>query len=421
MSSPRRMIAFFLFIAAPGVHTLLSQSTVWNRQYIGENQYTWSVKTVSPLIAWVCGNAGVFNTSDGGSSWYKSISGSFPTIEVTTDGVVLAASEKNKMRFIHRSSDQGRSWTIVYTDSTFIDGIRMFDRLNGIAVGDPLDSVWHIIRTSDGGLTWNLLQGAPKMPKCEVGHINSIAVAHGRFVWFGTIGCGGHRVYQSTDRGTTWTAKAAPFDDSYGIWFIDSLRGVVAFSSGFYRTSDGGTQWTWNNRLMSGTFNVCGVENGDCWATGDSAVYRSTDAGATWIEQYRQAARGLWHLSFVLVNGVHYGWVAAADGYVLKYAGQPTSITQKRNVTVSEYELHQCYPNPFNPSTTIAFDIPTTTHVSLHVYDCLGRQVAVLVDRKRASGHYEERFDASTLRSGVYFYRLTAGSFSAARKMLVAK
>ena len=75
------------------------------------------------------------------------------------------------------------------------------------------------------------------------------------------------------------------------------------------------------------------------------------------------------------------------------------------------FSLKQCYPNPFNPRTTIEFDIPNPARVSLIVYDLLGKEVAVLAEnRNYDSGTYTLQFDASPYASGVYFYRLTARS-----------
>jgi hypothetical protein len=85
------------------------------------------------------------------------------------------------------------------------------------------------------------------------------------------------------------------------------------------------------------------------------------------------------------------------------------------------FDLEQNYPNPFNPSTTIKFELPRTSQVSLAVFDVLGRQVSVLVNEKREAGVYEVKFDGSALSSGVYFYRLQAGSFVATKKLLLMK
>jgi hypothetical protein len=85
------------------------------------------------------------------------------------------------------------------------------------------------------------------------------------------------------------------------------------------------------------------------------------------------------------------------------------------------FALVQNYPNPFNPSTTIEFEVPSLEFVGLKVYDVLGREVATLVNEKKAAGTYEVTFDASHLPSGVYFYRLEAGSFVQTRKMLLVR
>jgi hypothetical protein len=85
------------------------------------------------------------------------------------------------------------------------------------------------------------------------------------------------------------------------------------------------------------------------------------------------------------------------------------------------FGLEQNFPNPFNPSTIILFAIPQTEHVTLKVYDLLGREVATLVNEARTAGNHEAFFDASNLASGVYIYRLTAGNFIATKKFTLIK
>ncbi|RFM23264.1 MAG: T9SS C-terminal target domain-containing protein [Candidatus Thermochlorobacter aerophilum] len=86
-----------------------------------------------------------------------------------------------------------------------------------------------------------------------------------------------------------------------------------------------------------------------------------------------------------------------------------------------EYRLEQNYPNPFNPSTTIRFTIPNTENVQLDVFDMLGRKVATLVNQRLAAGTYTVQFNASQLSSGMYFYRISAGNFKQAMKMMLIK
>ena len=88
---------------------------------------------------------------------------------------------------------------------------------------------------------------------------------------------------------------------------------------------------------------------------------------------------------------------------------------------VYEFELRQNYPNPYNPSTTISYSIPSQSHVTLKIFDILGREVETLVNKQQSQGNYEVSFDASNLTSGVYFYRIQAGKFVDSKKMLLLR
>lgn len=99
----------------------------------------------------------------------------------------------------------------------------------------------------------------------------------------------------------------------------------------------------------------------------------------------------------------------------------PTSVQSVAKALPAEYILNQNYPNPFNPSTTIRYSIPTAGRVSLRIYNILGQLVATLVDGYQNAGTYQASFDGSALSSGVYLYRIEAGSFATVKKMLLVK
>jgi hypothetical protein len=88
---------------------------------------------------------------------------------------------------------------------------------------------------------------------------------------------------------------------------------------------------------------------------------------------------------------------------------------------VKSYSLDQNYPNPFNPATTISYSIPEESLVSLKIYDVMGSEVAELVNGRQLAGIYNVNFDASSLASGTYFYKLTAGDFVSVKKMVLLK
>ncbi len=86
-----------------------------------------------------------------------------------------------------------------------------------------------------------------------------------------------------------------------------------------------------------------------------------------------------------------------------------------------EFRLYSNYPNPFNPVTTIKFDIPKPTMVKLTIYDILGRDISRPIEERLEAGRYILSFDASELTSGTYFYRIEAGEFKDIKKMVLLK
>jgi hypothetical protein len=98
-----------------------------------------------------------------------------------------------------------------------------------------------------------------------------------------------------------------------------------------------------------------------------------------------------------------------------------TSVEDPTSAIPQHFALEQNYPNPFNPTTGIRFQVPGVSDVRLAVYNILGQQVALLVNEAKQPGAYTVQFDASNLPSGFYFYRMTAGSFSSTKSMIVLK
>ncbi|MBC7188141.1 MAG: T9SS type A sorting domain-containing protein, partial [Calditrichaeota bacterium] len=96
-------------------------------------------------------------------------------------------------------------------------------------------------------------------------------------------------------------------------------------------------------------------------------------------------------------------------------------VVEREPEVPTQFALLQNYPNPFNPVTTIRYMLPVSAHVTLTVYDASGRQVAQLVDAKQGPGVYAVLWNATDVASGVYYCRLTAGSFTQARKLVVTK
>jgi hypothetical protein len=110
-----------------------------------------------------------------------------------------------------------------------------------------------------------------------------------------------------------------------------------------------------------------------------------------------------------------------AWGVLFVENGVVSVSAEETSALPAEFALQQNYPNPFNPATTITFALPKDSRVKLTVFDLLGREVAVLVDRVKPAGVHTAEFNAAILPSGVYYYRVEAGEFTVTKKMLLVK
>src|SRR6185436_15159658 len=125
--------------------------------------------------------------------------------------------------------------------------------------------------------------------------------------------------------------------------------------------------------------------------------------------------------SFAIHNGTMYAGTSGNSVWK-RPLSQVTAVEPDAERGVpSRYALHQNYPNPFNPATGIRFDVAERAPVRVEVYDILGRLTAVLVDETLPPGSYSLKWDASNAPTGVYYARMTAGSFSASTKMLLVR
>lgn len=112
-------------------------------------------------------------------------------------------------------------------------------------------------------------------------------------------------------------------------------------------------------------------------------------------------------------------WVSS--GIIDSLRSSVISVNQSSEQVASEYKLYQNYPNPFNPGTCISFDLPKTSFTSLRVYDAAGREAAILVNELLRAGSYCVNLNAGSFSSGVYFYKLEAGTFIRTEKMILLK
>ncbi len=133
--------------------------------------------------------------------------------------------------------------------------------------------------------------------------------------------------------------------------------------------------------------------------------------------------------SGLLAGNTTYYWKARAENGIgtgpwstrWNFTVNPTGVNQYSTEIPDEFKLYNNFPNPFNPSTIIRFDIPQNANVKISVYDVSGRVINQLINSQLKAGRYEIIFSAKNLASGVYFYRIETESFTDVKRMLLVK
>jgi photosystem II stability/assembly factor-like uncharacterized protein len=332
-----------------------------------------------------CGESYVLNSSDGGNIWYKdSLNASWLSdIEYVNDTLIYAAGSDFGTAVLFSSKDKGNTWKSlkIFESSTTIEKVKFSNKNLGWLIFNN-----KIYKTTDSGFSWKEIQGV---------NTSSMAGAtKGDTAWFTCM----NSVLITTDAGISWN-QYKMFDygntifSTYCISMKNSLEGTVGLYDGrIYETDDGGKSWTNVEQLTSmPIYDLKYVNDNTAWAVGDG-------------------------------------------GLILKYSETKTDVKNTNQTEVQySFRLAQNYPNPFNPNTTIQFSIPvvqtmhaSSVHVTLKVYDVLGREVATLVNDEKPAGSYSVTFNVETLHgaslpSGVYFYKLTAGEYIQTKKMILIK
>lgn len=150
----------------------------------------------------------------------------------------------------------------------------------------------------------------------------------------------------------------------------------------------------------------------------------TTPTEIAWYDTYPQSNSnsfsGCWGVFMFPSSGKIIGSNISEGLFVIKMGSIPVGITNNQTIP-SSFALKQNYPNPFNPSTTVEFSIPKNEYVTVKVFDAVGKQVGVLADEYKIAGNYKVNYNASELPSGIYFYSITAGSFTETKKMMLVK
>ena len=227
-----------------------------------------------------------------------------------------------------------------------------------------------IIHTVNAGVTWVL---------DSLDHsYNDIATPEKDYMWLvGTSGA----IFRSTDNRTTWMQQPAP------------------------STSD--------------LFSIHALNTSVAWAVGATGtVLFTNDGGSTWDSLAVGTSQ---NLNSVCFSDENHGWIVGDGGVIVQFKRGVITSTEDSPSSPFSFTLIGNYPNPFNPSTTIAYRIPLRSRVRLRIFDQLGRVVSTLVDQEQSAGAYSVVWSSAAMSSGIYIVTLTTDYAVHSRKMVIVR
>ena len=364
----------------------------------------------------------VYRSTDNGSTW-TNIANKFPDKVYYVHGhgnEVFAIVGINR---IYSSSDDGVTWVSKSTIS-FSGGAV----LSLVSDGNTLYALSNrnaVFKSEDNGSSWNQIN----INYTQAQVLGFDFAASGNKMVFCAVNLGS---FISTDGGANWTLKNPKiiigsvhtvngeiYGSTYGMYKFVADTGWASITSGF--PSGIG--------VTAGTRSTVSVGNKIFTYYSDiifqaGKVFTSEDNGNNWSEVGNNFPPALASSlnDFLAATPQYLYFYNSNSASVYRYPIQGTTSIENNNVIIpQEFSLSQNYPNPFNPSTKISFSLPSSTNVSLKVFNTLGQEVSELVNENLQPGKYSVDFDASKLSSGVYFYTLRANDFVQSKKMILMK
>lgn len=300
----------------------------------------------------------------GGNIWALAINGENIFAGTYEDGIFLSTDEGSNWTEVNNGLDGKEVRSLAISGETIFAGTR-----SGL-----------FISTNNGANWTNVIMGSTNPD------IRSFAIS-GNNIFAGTWDDG---VFLSTDNGTSWNAvnNGLPMlsaDKSLAIIGDTVFVGILDWNGGVYLSTDNGSNWN------------------------------AINAGLTIDNETNAYALSLGFSENNIFAGTRIGiWRRPLTEII-------TGIDKSKENMPAAFLLGQNYPNPFNPTTTINFSIPKNSYVFLKIFNDLGKEVRTLVNGVKPSGNYQIEFDASTLPSGVYYYRLQCGDFAETKKLILLR
>jgi photosystem II stability/assembly factor-like uncharacterized protein len=392
----------------------------WVSTTSGTSNFLTTVQMISSNLTYACGFGGtVLKSTNTGQTWTSLTSPDagninkifFPPTGNASTGWAASISG------LYKSTNGGNNWVQQVASTVFAD--ILFPDLN---TGIALTSNNSLRRTTNGGTNFTQINFTSDAS------IHGMAISIGNSSTYFILGLDNvvdtSFIFKSTNAGVNWTQTAKFPLDYFAMTFVNASTGMICGDGGIMRrTTNGGTNWTTiNSGTTNDLQNIKFITSTKLYCVGSfGTILKSTDAGLTWAAQVSGTTASLRGID--LFSSDDNGITVGAAGTIRRTTngGALTGFVQQSNEIPNAYSLSQNYPNPFNPETNLKFQIPVTGFVKLTVFDMLGKEIAALVNNELTAGTYSVNFNASSIPSGTYFYRISAGNFTETKKMILIK
>ncbi len=356
----------------------------------------------------------ILRTSDKGVSW-DSISS--PT---TNELLSVCFSDSNNIlasgsnRTIIKSVNCGLDWYEItdISDGYNLTHIQFIDFYTGYIASES----GVILKSTDSGESWFDLDH----PEPFAQAFNSLF-----FLDANTGYVVGTPVYnpvlKTTNGGLNWTRQGNFLLGSLSsVSFVNSDTGLVYGTGGISKTTNGGLNWNLISVVATSSGDLSLINDQIAYGVDDNGyIVKTTNGGINWMQQMSGTTS---HLSGVYFINEQTGYIVGANGTILKTTnGGTVGINTVNQNVPDDFYLFQNFPNPFNPSTHIKFQMPKSNYVRLIVYDLSGKEIMTLYEGELQPGEYEVDFDGSNLSSGTYIYKIEAGDFVETKKMVLLR
>ncbi len=392
-------------------------TVAWSQQTSNTNNNLNQVVFPTSSIGYAVGNSGtILKTTNAGTSWNILSSGSTEDLRAVSFINEKTGWVGGTNGAIKKTTDGGASWVAENSGISYPINILQFtDANNGWAM--DMDN---FLRTTNGGATW-----AP----VSLGILEATLSFHMLNSSTGYLCTNCNNIYKTTNGGTSWSLVGSTQGFYYTkIRFANELKGFILFyENSLGITTDGGVTWTTKQLDPSSCLtDIFVVDANTVYLVGKyNMIYKSSDGGMNWKQQFLNFKD---NDSF---NSVYFpdsqnGWAVGENGVIRHTAsGGTVDVRDVAAGKAGTFVLSQNYPNPFNPATVIDYVVPqnagATEHVSLKIFNMLGQEVAVLVNKDLGSGSYKASFNGAGLASGIYLYTLQVGGQGITKKMILMK